>query len=258
MKSYFFLFVAFAVILTISGCASNQEVFKVSGDKENLFEDIPKASKPEVEYGHAIYLKVLSTIDINKDYEDFRRVSSIGHKLANYVERKYLPYTFTVIDDKRIFAVSTPGGFVYISSGLIKALPHERTIAAVIAHELAHCQHVKQEFTKTKRTADLVQSASGYASKAVGPYGFVLPKGLKLLNNVLLTDGSKADRVIEADTVAIDLLNQSGYQKSALLEFVEAVETADAKLAKKLETYKKMRPTTPERIVALRKLTRKD
>ncbi|HPN65345.1 MAG TPA: M48 family metalloprotease, partial [Candidatus Goldiibacteriota bacterium] len=63
-------------------------------------------------------------------------VSALGGKLAAKSERSTLKYTFTVVDSPEINAFAVPGGFVYVTSGIIKNLNDEAQLAAVIGHEI--------------------------------------------------------------------------------------------------------------------------
>ena len=81
------------------------------------------------------------------------RVNSIGQKLAEVaktceVQAGYgtsdladFTYTFKVIEDNDINAMSLPGGYIYVNSGLLDFVKSDDELAGVLAHEIAHCAH---------------------------------------------------------------------------------------------------------------------
>ncbi len=67
-----------------------------------------------------------------------RYVDSVGQLLARTVERRDLAYTFTVIDSDVANAFAIPGGYIYVTSGLLALFDSEAELAAVLGHELGH------------------------------------------------------------------------------------------------------------------------
>ena len=72
----------------------------------------------------------------NKELNDY--VNQIGRHIANHTDRPDLPWTFVVIDTDGINAFATPGGYIFLTKGLISILSTEDELAFVIGHEIAH------------------------------------------------------------------------------------------------------------------------
>ncbi len=245
------------IILLCSSCASNKEdIFTVSEDQTNLFENVPKSNLAEVKYGYSVYLKLLAENDIVINRVEKADVHEIGKRLARHATRRGFPYVFTILNDERIFASSTPGGFVYITSGMLYYLDNEEEIAAVLAHELAQTQKRRMDYTKKKHLANLVEDVSGYAPYVFGPAGIAVPKGVKLINNVLLKEASRVDRTMESDKLACFYLRNEGYTTEALLDVIKKVATSEAKLHSKIVDYQRLRPVTDERVKNLKEIIR--
>ncbi|MGL5194666.1 MAG: M48 family metallopeptidase, partial [Chroococcales cyanobacterium] len=68
-------------------------------------------------------------------------VRDLGDRLAAQSERPDLPYTFQVVQDDSINAFATMGGFVYVTTGLLKAMDNEAQLAGVMGHEIGHIVH---------------------------------------------------------------------------------------------------------------------
>jgi predicted Zn-dependent protease len=65
-------------------------------------------------------------------------VDAVGARLAAQVERRDISYTFTVVDSNEVNAFALPGGYVYVTRGLLAQLNSEAELAAVLGHELGH------------------------------------------------------------------------------------------------------------------------
>ena len=67
-----------------------------------------------------------------------RYVSDIGGRLAALSHRPHLPWTFTIVDQQAVNAFALPGGFIYITRGILPYLDDEAELAGVLGHEIAH------------------------------------------------------------------------------------------------------------------------
>jgi predicted Zn-dependent protease len=109
-----------------------------------------------------------------------RYVSGIGMALAKQSERPNLPWQFTVVDSQAINAFALPGGFIYLTRGILPFLADEAELAGVLGHEIGHvtARHSAQQYTRTVGgTAGLVvlgilvpstQGVLGGAQQALG------------------------------------------------------------------------------------------
>lgn len=77
-------------------------------------------------------------------------ITQLGHSLASVSERPNLPWTFRVIDDPVINAFAVPGGFIYITRGIMAHLNNEAQLAGVVGHEIGHvtARHSVTQMTK--------------------------------------------------------------------------------------------------------------
>ncbi|TFH65365.1 MAG: peptidase M48 [Candidatus Zixiibacteriota bacterium] len=64
--------------------------------------------------------------------------NEIGQSIIKVCDRKDIQYHFTVIESEQINAFATPGGYVYIFTGLLDRINNEAELAAVTAHEISH------------------------------------------------------------------------------------------------------------------------
>ena len=97
--------------------------------------------------------KVEEDFPVSKDEKEFLRVNSIGLRIVSQIKNLKYPYSFSVIKAEDANAFALPGGFVYITTGLLDLGLDDSELAFVIAHEVAHneCDHI----FKRKNTMDL-------------------------------------------------------------------------------------------------------
>ncbi len=103
--------------------------------------------------GLMIASKVEEDFPVSKDEKEFLRVNSIGLRIVSQIKNLKYPYSFSVIKVEDANAFALPGGFVYITTGLLELGLEDSELAFVIAHEIAHneCDHI----FKRKKTMDL-------------------------------------------------------------------------------------------------------
>ena len=117
-----------AAFLCLSGCATNP----VTG-KQDL---VLMSEKDEIAVGQQASQQVLQQYRIYNDVELQNYVQYIGEKLAAKSHRPGLSYHFTVLDSKDVNAFALPGGWIYVTRGIMSYLNSEAELAAVLGHEI--------------------------------------------------------------------------------------------------------------------------
>jgi predicted Zn-dependent protease len=92
----------------------------------------------EIQMGREYDQQVVAEMGLYPDTALARYVQDLGLRLAASSERPDLPWTFRVIDDPVVNAFALPGGFVYITRGILAHLNDEAQLAAVLGHEIGH------------------------------------------------------------------------------------------------------------------------
>ena len=74
-------------------------------------------------------------------------------KLVQHADKSGLAYTFTILNTDKINALSLPGGYVYVTRGLLPLAENEAEVASVLTHEIAHvsARHSKQMYEKGEK-----------------------------------------------------------------------------------------------------------
>ena len=119
---------------------------------------------------------------VYNDPELQKYVSDIGLRLAKLSERPNLPWQFTVVDQPAINAFALPGGFIYVTRGILPFLDDEAELAGVLGHEIGHvtARHSAQQYTRTIGGM-LGSAALGVFVPAARPFGQLSEQALGLL-----------------------------------------------------------------------------
>src|SRR5574340_1662256 len=77
-------------------------------------------------------------------------VDGLGQRLARQSQRGNLAWHFTVLDSAEVNAFALPGGYVYVTRGIMAYLDSEAGLAGVIGHEIGHvtARHGAQQATR--------------------------------------------------------------------------------------------------------------
>ncbi len=133
---------AAALAATVVACATNP----ATGKKE--FSLMSEAQ--EVQLGQEMDPQIKQEMGVYDDAELQRYVSGVGMRLAKASERPNLPWHFTVVDEPAVNAFALPGGYIYVTRGILAFLNDEEQLAGVLGHEIGHvtARHSAQQYTK--------------------------------------------------------------------------------------------------------------
>ena len=216
-----FFFLAGATV----GCAVNP----VTGQQEFVL----MSEQQELAIGNQANRQVLQQYQVYPDQQLQIYVASVGQRLARISHRKDLSYHFTVLDSTEINAFALPGGYIYITRGLLAYLNSEAELAAVLGHEIGHV---------TARHSVRQQTSARAAGVGAGILSILLPElanaGLGQTVNVLgtaLLSGYGREHELEADRLGADYLAHSGYDPQAMLAVIRTLkehEILESRLAR--------------------------
>jgi predicted Zn-dependent protease len=138
------------VAAALLGCGS-KTINPVTGREERSV----MSEQDEVQAGAQAHLEVLKEYGVLKNQRVQNYVNDIGQKLAKLSHRGTLKWTFTVLDSPEINAFALPGGYVYITRGIMAYLDSEADLAGVIGHEIGHvtARHGAQRATRQQDAA---------------------------------------------------------------------------------------------------------
>lgn len=185
----------------------------------------------EIEQGRSYHAEIIKAYGVYDDPELQKYVNRIGQKLAAKSHRAHLEFHFTVLDSPDINAFALPGGYIYITRGIMAYLDSEAELAGVLGHEIGHvtARHsVRQQAGQmaTGLLSVLIGAATGYAE--LGSLSQQLSVGL--------LRGYGREHELEADRLGAEYLHATGYDPDNMLEVIGVLkdqEVYERKLAKK-------------------------
>lgn len=203
-------------MFTVNGCDDNG----VSLPDFNLF-----APSDDAQLGSQLDEEISSNPEefpILKDAEIQQYLDNMLDEILNSPEIEYkntFNYTIQVIDKDVINAFAAPGGYIYVYTGLMKFLDYEATLAAIVAHEVAHVElrHATQRMTKQYGYSILSSVILGEDPSALEQIASNLLTGLGLLQN------SREDEY-EADEYSFNYLQSTKWYPGAGIFFFNAVQ----------------------------------
>lgn len=198
------------------------------------------SDKEEIQLGKQINEQMVSRefqLYRNQSVNDF--VNRVGEKLARYSDRPNLPYKFQVVESDSVNAFATAGGYVYVTTELLKTADNEAELASVIGHEIGHISHrhlIKQ--MRETAIAGSVATAAGVDRNQAVQIGVEL---------ALRRPHSRQDEY-EADTTGLATLGRAGYAQSAMVSFMQKLLKQGSSGPSFLSTH----PATKNRIARLK------
>ncbi len=209
------LFLCVPLVLA-AGCAVNP----ATGERQLSLV----GEQREISMGRDGAAQVAQSTGIVNDSALEAYVTGIGRKLAATSERPDLPWSFQVVDDPAVNAFALPGGFIYVTRGILANLETEAELAGVMGHEIGHVT-ARHSVTQISRQ-ELQQLGLGVGamlSKDIRDYQDLISGGLGLLN----LKYSRGDES-QADALGFRYMSRGGWDPHALLKVFEMLATVSA------------------------------
>jgi predicted Zn-dependent protease len=136
----------------------------------------------EISIGQEQDALVRKEMGVYNDPELQAYITNIGMTLARLSERPNLPWHFAVVDQPAINAFALPGGYIYITRGILPFLDNEAELAGVIGHEIGHvtARHAAQQYTRAVG-GQVGLVALGVLVPGARPFGDLAAQGLGVL-----------------------------------------------------------------------------
>jgi predicted Zn-dependent protease len=161
-------------LVLASGCATNP----VTGKSEISLV----SESQEIAMGKEAAQQTIQSIGLVDDPQIQQYVSSIGMKMAAASERPNLPWEFHVVNDASVNAFALPGGFIFVTRGLLTYINDEAELATVVGHEIGHVtnRHSVQQISKAQ-LAQLGLGLGSVLSSDIAQYAGLASQGLQIL-----------------------------------------------------------------------------
>ncbi len=195
-----------------------------TGLPQSLTKNIqPISVEEEMVIGHDVAANVIAQFGLYGDEALSEYVSLTGLTVAQYSPKQDVPYRFTVLNSNILNAFAAPGGYIFITKGLLNQLTDEAQLACILGHEIAHVsqRHVIKEIQKSR----MVDAAiSPYAKAAAEKNKYT--KQVTDLAVQMIWKGLSREDELESDKLGLEYARAAGYDATA---FKEVLETLKAK-----------------------------
>jgi predicted Zn-dependent protease len=205
----------------------------------------------DVRIGREVEPELLKAFGGYYDSPDLQNyVAQIGHRVAAAGDTRF-NFQFRVVDHPAINAMALPGGFVYLTRGMLAELNEEAQLAGILGHEITHVnsRHAAKLITKTLGTQMLTlagvvgaaASGSGAAASAIAMIGTHVSNYTRL--------GYGREFELEADEVGLRYTHQAGYDPLRMVVFLKQLRRTDILRGQALyHGFEATHPDTAERI----------
>ena len=215
-----------AATVLVQGCATVEN--PVTGKKERTVMD----ERTEMAEGAKAHPQILAQFGEYKDPKVQAYVNEVGQRLAKASHRPELDWHFTVLDSPDVNAFALPGGYVYVTRGIMAYMDSEADLAGVVGHEIGHvtARHGSQRATR--------QQTAGIGVMAATILGAILEsQGLPGAANAAsqASQGIAAGYVakysrgqeLQADKLGAEYLNGLNYDPHNMVDVIKVLESQE-------------------------------
>lgn len=221
-----------------------------------LLQSYPIAAQPieyDIKLGAAAAETFIAQHGVYNDPELKELVDKIGYSLVDQLSEQIFEFRFIILDDPAPNAFALPGGFVFVTRGILALIESPDELAGVIGHEIVHVQkrHAIQQM-KHSVLPTVLQLPFKIAGSVVGGRLGEIIESPAAAGSMMKSSYSRKNET-EADTYGIVLAARAGYDPNALAAILDRLSDWSSTLNEKLEarSYFSDHPYTPDRVDAI-------
>ena len=194
----------------------DKDTARAIGASDNLTNAMkPIGFDEEKSIGGAVALMAVARFGgLDPDEKMQEYVATVGNAVAAYSDRAAIPYYFAVLANKEPNAFACPGGYIFITRGLLDEIDDEAELAGVLGHEIAHVseKHALSIIRRSKMIAGTAEVTAAYLDANPD----VFDKLAKETANTILEKGLDKGKELEADRIGMDYAHRLGYDPHGL------------------------------------------
>jgi predicted Zn-dependent protease len=166
----------------------------------------------EIQMGRQAHDSVIASFGLYPDDSLQQYVQELGERIAANSERPDLPWTFRVVDDPLVNAFALPGGYIYITRGILAHFNSEAEFVSVLGHEIGHvtARHSVEQMSQ-QQLAGLGVGLAMAVSEDLGRYVAVASQGLQLLFLKFSRDDER-----QSDDLGLRYMTRTGYDPNEM------------------------------------------
>lgn len=204
----------------------------------------PIGEEEEITLGQAVAVEAFSRF--GGEYRDDRLtqyLNLVGKTIGELSDRPNLAYHFAILNSQEQNAFAAPGGYIFVTIGLLKTLNNEAELAGVLAHEVAHI--TQRHMLETIRRGALLANVSELSMAAMNKDPQMFSNVIDEITDKLFTKGLDKDKEFEADVYGVEFAYRAGYNPKGLQDYLRTLQSQEGHGQSRFFTT---HPSTVERI----------
>ncbi|MSO91813.1 MAG: peptidase M48 [Rhodospirillales bacterium] len=207
-----------AALLNLAACSVNPATGRQSFTGFMSREEELRIGAEE----HPKILKQFGGEYADRNFDEY--VARMGLALSKVSDVPDLPYKITVLNDDQVNAFALPGGYVYITRGLLMLAENEAEVAGVLSHEIGHvtARHTAERYSQAM-LANIGLMGLGILGASVGVPGEAGQLASYGLQAAIM--GFSREQELEADMLGVRYMTRAGYHPEGMTSFFQKLET---------------------------------
>ena len=208
--------------LVLAGCVTSGDVYQPNVSPSSTPQIVEEASKsdPRARIGASEHPRILATYGGEyRDQRTERLVARITGALTAVSENPQQTYRITVLNSPAVNAFALPGGYLYVTRGLLALANDASEVAAVLSHEMAHVT-ANHGILRRQREKE-VELASEVASEL---FSDSLTSRQVIARGKISLAAFSRKQELEADVIGVRMLGEAGYDPYAAARFLESMD----------------------------------
>jgi predicted Zn-dependent protease len=199
-----------AIALALNSCAVNP----LTGDDELMFYNVDQDFK----VGAAVAPKLEEAMGGRIEDESLQKyIDRVGQKIARVCHHPEWDYNYVAVESEQVNALALPGGFIFITRGMLEKLNSEAELAGILGHETAHVVGRDSMNALSKQRGMAIASiAAAVADPSAGMGAFYA-------GQFLMLNYSREDET-QADLSGLDYMVEAGYDPYGILNVMTVLE----------------------------------
>jgi predicted Zn-dependent protease len=236
------------VSFSLAGCAVNP----VTGQQQLML----LSEQDESQMGLETDKSVVDQYGVYEDPGLQRYLQEMGLVMGRNSHRSTVNWQFKVMDTPVVNAFAAPGGYIYITRGLLAATNNEAELAGVLGHEIGHvtARHSARQYSNRM----LANLGLSLGQSLLGDYGDVLGPALKAGAGLLFLKFSRDDER-QADALGVEYATRAGYDAARMADFFVSLQRQadnDGQKGTRLPEFLSTHPNPVNREATIRAMAR--
>jgi beta-barrel assembly-enhancing protease len=214
--------------------------------------NVPPTTQQEVKVGRSLAAKLLHKYGLVQNKNSILALNEMGRALSSLSSRTDLPFLFGILNTEEINAFACPGGFIFLTKGVMRSIQNEDELATILAHEITHVvlKH-SGDFPTTNVFLEILSSL------LASPGGEVVNAGMAVaveqLEKQFFETGRSVALELDADEGGVFLSQQAGYNGGKLEDYLKRISQS-----KDSEILSKTHPDSNSRITRIKSVAGKN